>query len=291
MPHRKKGFTPEGYQKVAVGKSYQDKSLTLVSFNFANTRTWWQGSTRVEESLSLEDDNQTVLLTQGSGGVVNIYEIADGLSPNHQYSPEDYKVQVILDGEDISAYEYGYEAGQPIPSDPRAYQVDYALGRILFDNSQSPSSLSVSYSLPGPGVFKLSAPPDTQWRVHHIELQFSVPHGAWANPMEFVMGFQRPDVAAGTPTPVMLKTYRGMGDILNFANLGSPVPACGELTHDLYQVPFSYLSGFIIFPLDHAFDLEQMNAVNYVELRMKYGLPIPDCELATASFYVFEEEV
>jgi hypothetical protein len=125
--------------------------------------------------------------------------------------------------------------------------------------------------------------------VHHIELQFGVDHTAWANPMQFVLGVNYA-ATGNTDYPAKVFTYRRMADILNKANLGTEVPQCGELGAKSYQIPFDYISGFTMVPKGTTPDATK-NTVNYLNLNMKYDLPIPGTALATASFYIFEEDL
>lgn len=280
----KRGFTNEGYQRVFVTKTFEQVSHTIASINFANRRTWWPGATRHTASLSPVGS-----VVQLDSELVCVHEIPDGSSIVHYYTSSDYEVQVRVDGETLQNKEYGYESGMPANVDPMAYQVDYATGTLTFNSSLAGKSVEVDYSLPGPGYFKLCPPSGKLWRVHHIELQFSTSHTAWTNPMEFCGGLAHPAVAGGAEILGTKKKYRGMADILNFANLGTLVPACGELTSDVYQIPFSYLTGYSLYPAGYAFDLSTPHAASFLRLCVKYGLPFENCELASATFYVLEE--
>lgn len=281
----------EGWLKVVTNKNYELPSITAVSINYANKRTWWFGSTRTTLETVTPDGTGTIYTLAAGGEIINIYELTEGDVQTAWYDPNGYRVRVYKNSSELVGREYGFESGSTAAnttgSHADAYTVNYQTGVVTFDNSQTGHTIEVSYSKPVTGNFKLSPPTGKLWRIHHIELQFGVDHTAWTNPMQFVMGVNysatgNNDVAAKT------YTYRGIADILNKANLGTAVPACGELTADLYQIPFDYISGFNLVPRGTTPDPAK-NTVNYLELKMKYDLTIPGTQLATASFYIFEE--
>lgn len=292
----KPGYSPEGRQIVVAHKTFEQPSRTVVSINFANKQTWWFGSVRVAEAVSLSEE----LAPQGcvyplsvEGPIINIYSFVEGDLLTSYYSPANYKVEVKKNGISLAGKEYGFEAGSTSEnttgSHPDAYKVDYANGRIVFDNPQEGHSIEVTYSRPDKATFKVSSPEGKRWRVHHVELQFGVDHTAWLSPLEFVMGTNLSTEESSDYDAVVF-TYRSIDDILDKANLGTFVPACGDMTAGRYQIPFDYIAGFTVVPRGTAPNPSK-NTVNYFGLRSKYDLPIPNTQKATASFYIFEENL
>lgn len=287
--------SPEGNLIVVSDKSYQRKSSIIVSPNYADVHTWWHGSIRHSDveisAIGGTDGKQYQIpnLTESSK-LINIYKITEGENSFTGYSPDNYRVIVKKDDVDITEYEYGYEAGYDSSPGNDGYQIDYSTGIISFDNDKSTNTIEVSYSRSDKGTFRVLAPEGFKTYIHHIELQFTVPHNTWTNPMEFVGGINH----AGTGNQdyeALVKRYRGMIDILNQANLGTEVPLCDTFTKNIYQVPFDYVSGYTILPIGTAFDpVSTYNTVNYIELRMKYDIPFDSSmELASATFYCIQE--
>lgn len=286
--------TPDGKPEFAPIKSFELTSLTVVSIDFARKKTWWFGSDRIDEVDVSSSGGLGLIYNLQNSELIDIYSISEGVTAHDVYDPSLYRMMVTKDGNDITDKEYGYDtrlgihAPLPAANHSDAYKVDYENGIVTFDNDQSAHQIDISYSIPNAGNFQLTPPPDKKWRVNHIELQFSKNHTAWDSPMEFVVGVNY-DLTGNTDVEAKVKTYRGMRDILNYANLGTEVPACGELTDSSYQIPFSYITGFTIVP--RGVTPATGNTMNYMELRMKYDLPIPNCEIATASFYIIEEDL
>lgn len=288
--------SPDGKLLVVADKSYQRKSLTIVSPNYADRHTWWHGSIRTTDTI--------VTAEVGTGGtqyqipnltatskLINIYDITDGENSFEGYDPANYRV--IIKKDDVAldtALEYNHEAGATTSPGGDAYQINYATGLVTFDADQSASTIKISFSRSDKGTFRLNAPAGYKLKLHHVELQFSVPHNTWSNPMQFVGGVNHAGTG-NTDVEAIVRTYRGMGDIFNQANLGSSVPAAGEFTKDIYQIPFDYVSGFTVLPVGTAFDPNtNFNTVNYLELRMKYDEPFDSSmEIASATFYCLQE--
>ena len=278
--------TPEGIIEVVNRKSFELPSQTLVSIDYGNKRTWWMNSERhTDDLIAPEPDGKTYSLPDND--IINVYEITDGLTPTHMYDPEAYRVKVKKNGVDITHLEEGFEAGMPSIPDVDRYSVDYVNGTVVFVTNQSSHEIRISYSEPKKGMFRIESPPGKQYRLNHLELQFSAEHDPWPNPMEFVVGMNNPAMG-GVDIEAVVKTYRGMRDILNFANLGTAVPPAGEFSRELYQIPFNYISGFTIIPMGAV--PTKPNTMNYMELRLKYDKPLTNIEVSSASFYMFVED-
>ena len=283
------GYTPDGILKSASFKSFEQPSFTLVSINYSDKCTWWHGSTRViGESLNPDSFGTTYDLNNSD--IIKIYSLTDGENPQGIYTPSDYKVIVYKNGAPIDK-EYGYENGSTAAnttgSHPDSYTIDYSSGSIHFDNDQRPASITVDYSHANTGVFRLETPANKKWRISHIELQFSVSIDEWPNPIQFILGANN-QLTGFSDYPAQIRTYRGMHDIVNMANIGNTVPASGIFTADIYQIPFNYLSGFTIIPMGE--NITTTNTMNYMELKLKYNLPLSGSQISTASFYIFEED-
>lgn len=285
----KDGVSPDGLQLVTMHKSFALPSVTLVSVDYCDKRTWWHGSDRVVDE---------VVAIGGAGGnelqlanfpVINIWEVTEGdiLVSNH-YDPASYRAVVKKNGTALTDLEHSYEAGGPSSPGGDAYVVNYATGKITFDGNQAGHTFSVTYSKPNVGSFQVSPPAGYKYLIEHIELQFTVGH-VWNSPMQFRVGWNNAATGGNDYVPAEF-TYRKFSDILNKANLGTVVPPGGDLLQDSYQIPFDYLSGYTVYPRGTTIpESELENSMNFMDLRLKYPNPFTSCEIATASFYMIKK--
>lgn len=273
--------TSEGMLLVSPLKSFEQPSLAFVSVDYAKKTTWWVDSERVTDETAVDSGDGLTWDLVGEN-LVNIYQLTDGEMANHFYTPTSYKVVVKRDGVDISSSQYGYEGGSVAAGKNYPYQVNYVTGQVIFDASQAGHTILVSYSKGLYGKFRLVAPTGYKLCLEHVELQFTIDHGAWTSPMEFVSIIGANEYVVGT--------YRGMRDILNKFNPGNVVPATGEFTKDLYQIPYNYPSGYTIVP--PGTPITKLNTMHGLELRMKYPtIPLDPAktEMSTATFYCFKK--
>lgn len=287
----KDGFTPDGLQLITVHKSFVTPSVTLVSVDYSKTQTWWHGSDRVADEIVAISGAGSDELQLANFPIINTWGFTEGDAsvPGH-YDPADYSVVVKKNSAALVGLEHSYEVGGPASPGGDAYVVNYATGKVTFDASQAGHSFTVSYSKPNTGSFRLSPPAGFKYLVEHVELQFTVGH-TWNSPMVFGAGWNN-SATGNTDVVVKPYTYRRFSDILNKANLGTVVPPGGNLLQESYQIPFDYVSGYVVYPRGTDIPTsEQENAMNFLDLGLKYPNPITNCEVATASFYLIKKGV
>lgn len=289
---KRQPVTPGGIQRVAIDKSFSTSSVTIVSPDVSDKTTWWAGSQRVTDKVLPETDG--LVYSFGDTNLINVESRYAGRHPvsaldfmtsgNAFYNPNDYRLVVKLDGNDISADEYGREAWENAAGKSFPFQVDYINGTLTFDSNQAGAEVKVSYSKADAFEFKVQPPSGEVWLVDYVEMQFSVDHGAWPGPVHMVPGL---DALGGDLPPYR---YNNVRDVIDVASDGHLVKAAGALTKDVQIQKWDYLTGFMLFPSDAVISPEfAASALNYMIVRLPVPEVVPACELFTAAFYIRRE--
>lgn len=190
---------------------------TLVTHDFTDATTWYQGSTEVTgETLS------TIAgLVYGSAHT-NWIDVTHGKLTQEgtlsSYAPKVYDNGVLLtEGDD--------------------YTIDYALGRVTLLASPT-SPITADYFYAGNSTYSVIPASGKISTLKHAELQFT--KDVVMNPMSFEVWAYNPN---DLPNKMMVdqKVYKNEKDVINIANLGQGyIPKFGSIQNDVLVFPFKY---------------------------------------------------
>ena len=255
-------------QEFALRKSDPGFSnFTIVSHDFTDRTSWYQKSVQVVGE-TLVDSGDGLTFTSANAHWVNI---------NSPKLTIDYKKILERDGtlsaaskRYVSVTSGGVAKAETITGNPGGatldYTVNYAAGTITFVASQAGQPVVATYwhnnNVAACSEFLFTPPPGMQYRVEHVEAQFSK-NANFTNGivLEIWAGAVTPPVAPATASSVNLAAYgsfpgylfdagygqsrsiyRNVTDLLNWCTNSYPVtPACGNLTQDILVFPFLYI--------------------------------------------------
>lgn len=232
-------------------------NFTVVTHDFSDRTTWYQKSLQVTNE-TLTDSGIGLLFNSANAHWINMK------SPKLTV---DYKKVLEQDGS-LSTPSLRYlsiKSNGTLLSEGSDYTVDYPTGNVTFANTQAGNTITASYwhnnGVAHCSEFLFTPPPNTQYRVEHIEAQFSrnavfndvVQVEIWAGAVTISPdqstysvnlagygGFIGALYDAGYGQS--RTQYRNMNDLINFCNNQYPtIPACGSLTQDVMVFPFLYI--------------------------------------------------
>ena len=229
-------------------------NFTIVTHDFSDRTTWYQKSVAVTNETLVDSGNQ---LTFNSA---NPHWI-------NMFGPKitvDYKKVLERDGTltNSTLRKVLVKVDGVTKTEGTDYTVDYAAGTVTFGASQSGVVTANYYHNNGVAhcsEFLFTPPTNTQYRVEHIEAQFSrntvftdsVQVEIWAGGVTNTGGNYSVNLAAyggfagafyDAGYGQSRTTYRNMNDLINFCNNQYPIiPSCGALTQDIMVFPFLYI--------------------------------------------------
>lgn len=229
-------------------------NFTIPSHDFSDRTSWYQKSVQVTgETLS------------NSGDDLNFNSVnPHWININGPKLTLDYKKVLERDGT-LSAATKRYVGiqsnGTPLV-EGTDYTVDYPAGTVTFNESQAGNTILATYwhnnGIAHCSEFLFTPPPNTQYRIEHVETQFSkniifnntIMVELWGGAFTNVDGVYTVNLAGyGGFSQAYFDAgygqsrsyYRNVSDLLNWCtNQYSPIPACGNLLFDVLCFPFLY---------------------------------------------------
>lgn len=232
-------------------------NFTIVTHDFSDRTTWYQKSVQVTNEV-LTDSGNGLFFNSANPRWINMKSLKLTV---------DYKKVLERDGTltNSSIRFVVMKSNGTTLVEGTDYTVDYPTGVVTFTNSQTGNTITASYwhnnGVAHCSEFLFTPPPNTQYRVEHIEAQFSkntafndvVQVEIWAgavtiSPDQLTTsvnlagygGFADAFYDAGYGQSRTF--YRNMNDLINWCNNQYPlIPACGALTQDIMVFPFLYI--------------------------------------------------
>jgi hypothetical protein len=248
-----------GAIEVATHKPEQS-SASFVTHDWTDKTTWFGQSIRVTDEV-MSDSGDGLTFNSANDDWID-------LSHGKVFDEDNiigtaYTVEVKID-DVLQTYEDGYS-------------VDYALGDVVFDASQSGKTIKVTYSYCDGSVWTLAPTAGKKILIEHSEIQVSK-NVVMGNGINFEIWVWHPDQVTYPGLKVMYsrEKYKSVKDIINAGNQGKGViPAVAPLTQDVLVFPFNYVTVKTL-----------KNSVG-AELRISVDNDVPmGGEWATATFYV-----
>ena len=198
----------------------EGSSATMVSHDFTDKCTWYQGSIAVTgETLTDSGDNLTFNST-------NDYWI--DVTHGRVYQEDDISAPYL-----VKVYVNDVEQTS-------GYTVDYESGDVTFDAVKT-DPVKADYNYAGSATFTLAPDAGTVLTLEHAEVQFTK-DCALNSPLNFEIWAYNP-YDLPNKVPIKVLKYKSMKDIINAGNLGTgSIPAIGNLTQEVLVFPFNYIT-------------------------------------------------
>lgn len=198
----------------------EGSSATIVSHDFTDKCTWYQGSIEVTgESLTDSGDGLTF-------NSANDYWI--DLTHGRVYS-EDFISPLRVPKVYVDSVEQN-----------SGYSINYESGDVTFDSSPS-GAVSADYWHASSGTFTVAPDAGKILTLEHAEVQFTKDCNL-VSPLSFEIWAYNP-YDLPNKVPVKILKYKSMKDIINTGNLGTGyIPAIGNITNDILVFPFNYIT-------------------------------------------------
>jgi len=229
---KKPNLDSEGRLREALEPRKDGSGVVIVTYNWCDKCTWYQGSTRkTGQALTLDSG------TTYESGFANWIDLTHGRLYREDLVSADYLVKVYDDGVELTPRE-------PFATSGGDYTVDYENGKVTLAAAPS-GAVTADFSHENGSLFTITPLEGKRLWVEESEVQFSsdidikdtIHFQAWAyNPADLP-----------NKVPVTEKTtYKTAGDFVDEARGTYPqVPAFGGSTRGLSQphlvFPFKYL--------------------------------------------------
>jgi len=229
---KKPNLDSEGRLREALEPRKDGSGVVIVTYNWCDKCTWYQGSTRkTGQALTLDSG------TTYESGFANWIDLTHGRLYREDLVSADYLVKVYDDGVELTPRE-------PFATSGGDYTVDYENGKVTLAAAPS-GAVTADFSHENGSLFTIAPLEGKRLWVEESEVQFSsdidikdtIHFQAWAyNPADLP-----------NKVPVTEKTtYKTAGDFVDEARGTYPqVPAFGGSTRGLSQphlvFPFKYL--------------------------------------------------
>lgn len=159
-------LTADGKQEVVSNPRSGLTDRVVVTHNYCDPTTWFQGSIRVTDEVAIDSgDGLTWNLAN-----VNVIDMTHGkvYDEDHSKLGESHQYAVVVTVDAVSVSEQ-----PPFVGTGGDYTVDYAAGTITFSSSQAGSTILVSYSYAGDSISTLTPSEGMTLLVEYAEVQFS----------------------------------------------------------------------------------------------------------------------
>jgi len=196
--------------------------FTTVSPNWCDKTTWYEGSTRIVETLSSSDE----LIYVASNPSARV-DVMHGKITGERLLRTTYAPSVIIDG----------VTGSVVESSPETtdgdYQYDYLSGTVTFNVARSPSEIiEISSSQVGSSIWTVKPKTGKKIRLTEVEVQFSadielsdsIIFQSYGKVNDFAPQYTPAPYPSGTLIPLGNPVvYQTMHDYINEANLSYPI--------------------------------------------------------------------
>lgn len=201
--------------KVQVVEPEDEDFRALVTHDFCDKTTWYQGATQVTGG-SLSGSGTSYSFSQQ-----NIVDVENG--------------KCVRENELTSYAVTIYDNGTPLSS---GYTINYAAGSITFDNAPT-GPVTADYYYAASSKFKLIPPAGSKYKIRHAELDFTTDVELAGKQVVF-------EVWAYDPLDLPNKKiydqtiYKSMKDIIKIANTLEEIRAMDNLTNPVVRCVFAY---------------------------------------------------
>ena len=244
----------------------EETRITRISHDFSDKTTWWQNGTKVLAE-TLTDSGDHLTYNFANTYLINADKVSDR---NIVYS------KVLLDANvmqkvGLRIYFHKIYVNDVLQS-LSVYTINHPSGTITFNSALQPTDVvKADYYYATTSAYKVTPPSGKKWRLYRTEVQFS--KGINLKPVVFKVR------AAGGAVIADERTYYNAQDYYNHSNLAFNAPAGAGLTQDVVIIPWDY---------ETSIDLKSSLAMDlYCEV--ENDIPMTNAEIATATFYMFEE--
>lgn len=255
------------------------RALSLVTSDLSDRTCWYQKSVKVTDE-TLVDSGDGLTFTSAHPHWINIYH------PKLTYTHKQIPTRTGVFGKHAD-WAVSVKVNNVVQA-ASTYSIDFALGKIIFNSSQSGKTVTCTYwhtdGVDNPSEWLLLPPAGKKFIVEHTELQVSV--GITINDtLRFEIWAGANLASYGTFSDTLFEAgygqlradYRNANDFLNATNLGQgAVPKIGNLTRETVSLPFNYIQAFT---LDSA-----VGAI--FRLTLVNDTPYTNTDIATGTFYL-----
>ncbi len=248
-------------------KSFTEICASRISIDFCDKTTWYYDAAQITDEILTTSDN--TIYTAIHQNIINLNKITERL-----FIPE-YAVSVKKNDIVITT----------------GFTVNYTNGTVTFDSANQPEDvIKLSYWYAQTSLFEFTPPSNKCWLVNHVESQFSA--NAIFNDKIVLELIYNPNPYTGNNDLVVpFGEYLTAADFLNKSNEGCVLEPFGELTKKVNILPWSYLSGFKLFPRTIQMDLTKQTEFNALRIRLDNDQPFTQCEIATCAIYFYERSL
>jgi len=239
--------------------------ITKISHDFCDKTTWWQNAVKVLGEILTDSGDHTT------------YEFAnDSIIDGGEISDRDfiYKNNLLDIKQKIGVRIYFNKVyvNDVLKTPVMDYSMNCSDGTVTFVSALEPSDIvKADYYYATTATFRVVPPSGKKWRLYRTEIQFSkdVIMKSFTFQIRLMNGAMVYDESS----------YFNIKDMLNHCNLCYHIPACAGLTKDVIILPWDYES---------TIDLKSSLGMDLV-VDVEDNLPVTNCEIATITFYMFEE--
>lgn len=199
----------------------------LVTHNFCDACSWWQGSVEVEEATTSTQDQLSYVI-EGAPRLVDVRHgrltFEDEITPSTVAPNGNVMTHVVpvVAVDDISLDPSNEDASE---GDDR-YTIDYEGGVVTFAVERSPSAVvTVSYRTPSSSAYAFKPPSGKQWKFEDAEVDVSEDIDMNATFQTTAYG-SHTTLTGGNVVNVGFKTYKNMHDFQAAARrFWGPIPS------------------------------------------------------------------
>lgn len=257
--------TASGMMKVSVYEPEGD-AATIVSHNFSDKCSWYQGAIQIISGQLSTTDNLTYADPNGKTHWIDLENARLYDEDNILAKYPKYKVKIYVDG--------------TLKTAGTDYNVDYPAGTITFLSSQS-GVVTADYHYADKGWYIIKPSLNKKISIRTTEVQFSA-DTQLSSPFVFEPWFHNHPTYGTMPIPGRRITYKNAKDFISACNEGQGyIRKWGELQQDTIVFPFQYARP------------KPIRYSEFVEIRV-YPKSHAPCtgEYSTATFYItIEDEV
>jgi hypothetical protein len=247
-----------GNKLVALMKPTGLSDGTLVTTDFCDKTTWYQGATSHNNATL----GNTTGFTYKHASLSHWIDLTHGKLYGED-SLTNKMIPVI------------YDNGVEVPDSD--YTIDYSLGEVTFTSAPT-GPVTADFYTAGSSVFTIAPTAGKRLSLEHSELQFAE-DVKMNSPINFEIWVYNP---ADLPNKFKYRSirYKNIKDLINAANLGQGyIPKLWPLTQNVIVMPFNYIATK---PLESSVGAElRISVDNDVEY---------EGEFATATFYFLSED-
>jgi len=275
----------DGVPAFQQAKSYHDSSKSFTTPDYSNRQTWWYDTTAVIGEVLTGDANFLVYTSQRvpQAGWNPDWIIWTKIPNNARQEKPELRAKVYVDGTQVTT----------------GFSIDHAMGTVTFNAPLVSSNVvTVDYHYANSADFVLTPTAGKKLLVDYVETQFSagcgkIPEGCY---IQFQAIYNGPAVPAlGIPAnyDIVLKNYEYHtgADFMNESTQAFVCEPFMELTQKQNILPWNYLTGYTLKPSGDVTTDIFKNEFNKLKCTMEGNGIIPNCEIATGTFYCMVEDI